>query len=555
MSRAARISMNLSRTALLLLFSAVVGSCSALNPAVIKGYKFFDSVTKEEIAIRGIDYYPRPNTGIYNLNSVDFFTEEFRQVWERDLANLKNLGVNAIRLYSVDPNQNHDAFMCALNQAGIYAIVALASESYAVSRDHAPACYSSELKRRGQAVVQEFSKYSNTLAFSAGNEVNHFAPNEEPEVNGPCLKKFVRDMREFLHLCSKMRKVPVGLVAADSDRAENALYYNCQGDPTDKFESAEWYGLNTYLSCDSSVEQYSDAEGFVNLQEDFESYHYSIPVVLTEFGCLSKSFATVDGYQGQRAFKQAGWLATEAEPRKQFAGGFVFEYSIEYQNAIGDSPYPFKTLGGQNYGVGYFTPEDCDDVVTPCDFKRLPNYYNLQQAYNQSNPSVLVSMDSFEISKDRLSRTQCPKQFKPLSHFDWKADRARGLSCPTAREDVNFTCPANLEELRGRYNSHGKYDYEERFHFPEGTLFFGGISLLAICLACIISEKEIEAEANDTGWGMVAFPKMLYRHQNPGSYGSNESTGLLSMQDLTNGATASHATYHAVDPDSSIQEP
>lgn len=38
--------------------------------------------------------------------------------------------------------------------------------------------------------------------------------------------------------------------------------------------------------------------------------------------------------------------------RDQFAGGFSFEYSMELQNAIAEVPYPFKQLGGQNYGVG-----------------------------------------------------------------------------------------------------------------------------------------------------------------------------------------------------------
>ena len=39
----------------------------------------------------------------------------------------KELGVNAIRLYSVDPGKDHSAFMQSLNEAGIYVLVELAS--------------------------------------------------------------------------------------------------------------------------------------------------------------------------------------------------------------------------------------------------------------------------------------------------------------------------------------------------------------------------------------------------------------------------------------------
>ena len=83
----------------------------ALPPIEIQHYKFFDSDSGEEFIVKGIDYYPRPNAGKLNANSVDLFTNEHRHIWERDIPYLQDLGVNAIRLYAVNATANHDAFM------------------------------------------------------------------------------------------------------------------------------------------------------------------------------------------------------------------------------------------------------------------------------------------------------------------------------------------------------------------------------------------------------------------------------------------------------------
>jgi hypothetical protein len=106
--------MFLTRRILLLALTAagsLSSQVSALAPVQIKGYKFFDSETGREVVVRGIDYYPRPNSGDLNHNSLDLFTEEHRHIWERDIPYLQEVGVNAIRLYAVDAMENHDAFM------------------------------------------------------------------------------------------------------------------------------------------------------------------------------------------------------------------------------------------------------------------------------------------------------------------------------------------------------------------------------------------------------------------------------------------------------------
>jgi len=500
---------------------------TAVNPLEIKGYKFFDHVSGDEVVIKGIDYYPRPNDGKLNFNSLDYFTDEHRDLWKRDIAYFEELGVNAIRLYAVDPDKNHDSFMCALQAANIYVIVALARECphCAITPDQVPHCYSKELKKQGQAVIDAFAKYSNTLAFSAGNEVNHFAPPGMPQWNGICQKKFLRDMREYIASCQSLRKVPIGLIIADTDRTQNVLYYNCQSDPRDKYENAEWLGLNSYVMCDGTGKIYEEALGLKALQKSFDSYNYSIPVLMTEFGCLSDSFPEIDGYQGQRTFMQAKWMMNQPELRSLFAGAFGFEYSIEKANAAQESPYPFKCFGKQNYGIGFFEPENCNDINIPCKYHPLPSFGFLKEAYNHSNEIPFTTVDSFSIPRERIGRSQCPKSFKPLSSFKWEADSAPFSSCPT-EQDTDFVCQAHTGSSGG-----GFFDKLIRI------AFWG---LIATIVYFLRHEKPF---GNDKKWSET---------DDTSSEGSssNYSTSLLALT----GMGKKYFHYQAIESDSSSDD-
>lgn len=196
-------------------------SCADFTPPLIfQGKQIYSSVTKAYVPIKGVNYYPRPNAGsLTQTNSIDFITEEYRSVWERDIEYFKQLNVNVVRLYAVEPGQNHNGFMCALQSAGIYVIVGLAAdcENCAVTKDAAPTCYPAELKQRGQFIISEFSRYNNVLGFSAGNEISLSAGSVF--VNGACQKQFIRDMRSFVRSCSEtIRQIPIGLAIADIER-------------------------------------------------------------------------------------------------------------------------------------------------------------------------------------------------------------------------------------------------------------------------------------------------------------------------------------------------
>jgi hypothetical protein len=201
---------------------------SKTPPLVVNGKRFFDSSNDKYVPIKGIAYYPRPNDGpLSKGNSVDFYTDEFSARWREDIANLRDLGINAVRLYAVDPSANHDAFMCGLQEAGIYVMLGLLADcedcgigAWVGVNAEPPLCYTSTVKDRGRFVIRSFSKYDNLMAFSAGNEVSIYADDGAGgprEANVPCQKKFLRDMREYASGCTSSgdnavltRAVPIG---------------------------------------------------------------------------------------------------------------------------------------------------------------------------------------------------------------------------------------------------------------------------------------------------------------------------------------------------------
>ena len=323
-------------------------------------------------------------------------------------------------------------------------------------------------------------------------------------------------MRNYIHSCQpSVRHVPVGLVSADSEREELVQFYNCvpDGKEEDTLQTAEWYGLNTYVFCNGNITRYRDARGFRALEKSFKSFNYSIPVLLTEFGCLSDSFKNQGRYEHQRNFLQAKWLLEKKELRDLFSGGFAFEYSMEMENAKSASPYPFTTFGKQNYGVGYFSPEKCDDIHVPCHYHPLPSFYALQDAYETKTVDP-VHIDSFQIPSHRVQRSTCPDGYPSLRDFEWKTDKVQ-LKCPFRLFHQNepniFTCPTKTGFTRGRV-SPTRYS----------------LCLLCILLAiALVTSLVALAYTWQRNKEMVIFvPQVLSESKSM----STESVGLLSMQ-------------------------
>ncbi|KAI9819718.1 MAG: beta-glucanosyltransferase [Thelocarpon impressellum] len=318
----AALSVALSATAVL----------AALPEVTVKGNAFFTGSSR--FYMRGVDYQPGGSS------KVDDPIADIKSC-KRDIEEFKKLGINTIRIYSVDNSQNHDECMKALDDAGIYLVLDVNTPKYSLNRNEPEISYNDVYLQNVFATVDAFAKYTNTLAFFSGNEVIN-APNNTN--CAPYVKAVTRDIRQYIG-SRGYRKIPVGYSAADvsENRKEMAEYMNCGTDD----ERSDFFAFNDYSWCDPSDFQTS---GWDKKVENFTGY--GIPLFLSEYGCNTNT----------RKFGEVKSLYS-SDTSAVYSGGLVYEYTEE----------------GSKYGL----VEISGDSV-----KELPDFEALQKAFADTpNPT------------------------------------------------------------------------------------------------------------------------------------------------------------------------
>ncbi|KAK9493242.1 Glucanosyltransferase-domain-containing protein [Lipomyces doorenjongii] len=336
---------------------------AAVNPIVVKGNAFFDSVTGDRFYIKGVDYQPPDANGETSDPLMDY------NVCSRDVPYIKALGMNTVRVYHVDNAADHSACMQLLQDNGIYLLLDVATADQAISRDYPMYSYNYVLLQHNFATIDAFSNYTNVLGFVAANEVVNAVNTTD---TATVLKAVIRDMKQYISSRSP-RTIPVGYCAADvaENRYQLAHYLNCG----DESERAEFFGLNDYSWCGSSSYTVS---GYNQKVANFNNY--SIPLFFSEYGCNlvePREFTEVQAIYSSQMIPV-------------FSGGLVYEYIQE----------------ANNYGL----VEVSSDLknVTP-----LGDYYNLQYQFNHTQ---LPSGDGGYHANNKAS--ECPAYVKGL----WEAN-------------------------------------------------------------------------------------------------------------------------------------
>ncbi|KAL3234483.1 1,3-beta-glucanosyltransferase GAS5 [Nakaseomyces bracarensis] len=317
--------------------AASSGNSSSTPPIVVKGNAFFDSSSGERFYIRGVDYQPGGSS-----NLTDPLSD--KTICERDIPVFQDLGINTIRVYTVDNSVDHSDCMKMLQDAGIYLILDVNTPGSSISRIN-PACsYNADYLQSVFATVDAFAEYDNVLGFFAGNEVINMPNNTN---TATYVKAVVRDMKKYIK-ARNYRQIPVGYSAADivSNRQLAAEYFNCGNDSDARIDM---FGVNDYSWCGDSSFVVSGYKTKVDLYKD-----YSVPIFLSEFGC--------NEVPGARPFTEIAAIYS-TQMSSVFSGGLVYEYSNETNN----------------YGLV--------QIESDTEVKKLQDFENLKNEYaSNANP-------------------------------------------------------------------------------------------------------------------------------------------------------------------------
>jgi hypothetical protein len=320
---------------------------------------------------------------------------------------LQQLGVNTIRVYSVDSQRDHSSCMRTFEEAvsvscscgcslltllrqGIYVILDLGLPVNG-SINRAEPSWDTALLEQYLSTVEAFGQYDNVLAYNVANEV---VTTDATTAALPFVRAAVRDVKSYLR--SRGRSSLVAYSATDGPsgpsgrRSSVARYLSCG----DEAEAVDLLGINSYswlverglaaqpehtltrCRCGNSN---AAAAGFDDLASDFEQL--PVATYFAEFGCAT---------QGADARPWTEVAALFSPPMTDsFSGGVAFTYFPKDPEAA-----------GRDYGIVAFASDagNDGDVRQRSDFGALADQFR-----NATGPAAPPSPEP-------TTSTTCPSQ-------------------------------------------------------------------------------------------------------------------------------------------------
>lgn len=320
--------------------SAYAASYDDIPDIKAYGQHFFYSNNGSQFYMKGVAYQENfsPNgSATSKVQYTDPLADKAKCA--RDIPFMKQIFTNVIRVYAIDPEQNHDDCMELLASNDIYVVADLSEPGTSINSEDPE--WNLPLFQRYSSVVDNLQKYKNVIGFFAGNEV---VEKVNQTAASAFVKAAVRDTKAYIKTQGYRDTLGVGYATADvPSRDELAHYFACQPeDGTDT--SIDFWGYNVYSWCGFS--NYVDSSYGERVQ--FFS-DYPVPVFFAEYGCN-------EGIQGgptHRPFTEVAVLY--GNMTEVFSGGIVYQW-FESENHFGlvqieddeVKPYPdFTSLKNQ----------------------------------------------------------------------------------------------------------------------------------------------------------------------------------------------------------------
>jgi len=273
-----------------------------LTPITVEGNAFMAG--DDRFFVRGVAYQPG---GAADAQDPLLDTDALKS----DIEMFKELGINTIRIYTVDNAGDHDEAMKMLDEAGIYLALDASTPDYSLNRESLETLhqsYNAEYLQHLFSTIDAFAGYNNLFLFFSGNEVINARNNTNA---APYIKAVTRDMKRYIGAQAD-RPIPVGYSAADVEENiyEQAVYFSCGDDDNAR---SDFFAFNDYAWCDPSDFMKSGWNKKVELYSN-----YSLPIFLSEFGCITN----------RRDWNEIEALMSE-NMTAVYSGGLAYEFTIE----------------------------------------------------------------------------------------------------------------------------------------------------------------------------------------------------------------------------------
>ncbi|EDN09637.1 conserved hypothetical protein [Histoplasma mississippiense (nom. inval.)] len=357
--------------------SDTMWSCSALFAAVVGIYLLL--LVHDVLAISKLSAV---GSKFFNEEGQQFFVKDplvDSEQCKLDSSLMKELGANAIRVYHVDPDGDHEECMKTFADAGIYLFVDL--DDFPTQIEGKSPIWSQRQFDAFKLTLDEFQKYDNTAGVFVGNEVLTTANDS---VAAPYILSATRDIKAYRD-SKNYRKIPVGYSAADIAELRPMLqnYLVCREDESERLD---FFALNAYEWCGKSTFEVS---GYSNLNDQAEGY--PVPIFFSETGCNTvrpREFEDLNAILGP-------------EMTGTWSGAMVYEW-IEELNNYGLITYGKPPEGDKS------NPSALDGFSrrgTPTPIK--PDFTNLKSRFASLSPTG-VELSDYSRQASKITAPPCP---------------------------------------------------------------------------------------------------------------------------------------------------
>ncbi|KAG6065959.1 hypothetical protein E4U32_006647 [Claviceps aff. humidiphila group G2b] len=312
--------------ALVTLAASLVAAVPSLE---IEGNEFFNPKTGEKFQVVGIAYQPGGSAG-FSETQPDPLSQP--EACKRDAALMQVMGVNAIRVYNLNPNLNHDECASIFNAAGMYMMLDVNSPLVGEALDSGKPweSYYMEYLNHTFAVVEAFGNYPNTLLFFSGNEVINDIPSAKfvPQY----LRAVTRDLKNYIKNNLK-RQIPVGYSAADVRPVlwDTWNFMQCSDGTKDDMTRSDVFALNSYSWC--GIDATFESSTFKDLADGLTKS--SVPVFFSEYGCIQPA---------PRYWNETRTIYSD-KMTNVLSGGVVYEWTQE------DNGYGLVSVNGSTLNI------------------------------------------------------------------------------------------------------------------------------------------------------------------------------------------------------------